>query len=64
MEELNLTSYDIEKPLQELLREEILTNCIHKNKTILKVNASKIAESNTVQDIPDVSPDENLRMTL
>ena len=58
MEELDLTSYDIEEPLQELLREEILTNCIHKGKTILKVNASKIAESSTVQEIPDVSPDE------
>ena len=58
MEELDLTSHDIEEPLQELLREEILTNCMHKGKTILKVNASKIAESSTVQDIPDVSPGE------
>ena len=58
MEELDLTSYDIEELLQELLREEILTNCIHKGKTILKVNASKNAESSTVQDISKVSPDE------
>ena len=58
MEELDLTSYDIEELLQELLRKKILTNCIHKGKTILKVNASKIAESSTVQDIPKVSPDE------